>query len=253
MAANAGVATGVAAALVALAGCSDGSGRAPSSASASSGLVPTASATATASAAASPAVAARVAPRPARSATTAPSEATPRRVRPPRAAAASVSIPSIGVRALRVVAYQGRPDDAPGTRIQNRGLAASPRGDRGGVGPGQIGNFIVTAHRTSAGGPFRRLPALRHGAHILVKSDGVVYDYVVTGTMTISFRSARDLARQSAPVPGHPGKVATRAMVTLSTCATPEDRAQGNYWTDEFGNPEHRIDKVGVLVATRPA
>jgi sortase A len=40
-------------------------------------------------------------------------------------------------------------------------------------------------------------------------------------------------------------------MVTLSTCATPEDHADGNYWTDALGNPEHRIDKVGVLVAVR--
>jgi sortase A len=42
-------------------------------------------------------------------------------------------------------------------------------------------------------------------------------------------------------------------MITLSTCATPEDHAAGNYWKDQFGNPEHRIDKVGVLVGTRPA
>jgi sortase A len=164
-----------------------------------------------------------------------------------------VSIPSIGVQGLRVVPYTGKADDLPGTRIQDRGLAATPRGPEGGVGPGQVGNFIVTAHRTSAGGPFRRLPSVRNGEHILITSGGKVYDYAVTGTMTISFRSASSLARQSAPVPGHPGRKATRPMITLSTCATPEDRAQGNYWTDALGNPEHRIDKVGALVAVRPA
>jgi sortase A len=37
----------------------------------------------------------------------------------------------------------------------------------------------------------------------------------------------------------------------LSTCATPEDHAAGNFWFDRFGNPEHRIDKIGVLVETR--
>jgi hypothetical protein len=26
--------------------------------------------------------------------------------------------------------------------------------------------------------------------------------------------------------------------------------AQGNYWADEFKNPEHRIDKIGLLVRT---
>jgi sortase A len=42
-------------------------------------------------------------------------------------------------------------------------------------------------------------------------------------------------------------------MITLSTCATPEDVALGNRWRDSLGNLEHRIDKIGVLVATRPA
>jgi sortase A len=186
--------------------------------------------------------------------------ATPARTRPapaPRRVAAparfSLSIPAIGVGKLPVIPYTGEADDGPGTRIQNRGVAATPRGPRGGVGPGEVGNLIVTAHRTSAGGPFRRLPALRHGSHVLVTSRGQVYDYLVTGTMTISFRSARDRARQSAPVPGQLGRRATRPMITLSTCATPEDRAAGNLWTDEFGNLEHRIDKIGVLVAVRPA
>jgi hypothetical protein len=27
----------------------------------------------------------------------------------------------------------------------------------------------------------------------------------------------------------------------------PEDHAAGNFWADEFDNPEHRIDKIGAL------
>ena len=38
-------------------------------------------------------------------------------------------------------------------------------------------------------------------------------------------------------------------MITLSTFATAEDHARGNCWADDFGNPEHRIDKIGRLVA----
>jgi hypothetical protein len=38
-----------------------------------------------------------------------------------------------------------------------------------------------------------------------------------------------------------------------TTCATPEDHARGNYWSDRFHNPEHRIDKIGVLVDVRRA
>ena len=187
----------------------------------------------------------------------APTAATPPRrpdaAAPARPAVMRLRIPAIGLRSLRVVSYRGHADDLPGTRIQDRGRAASPSGTRGGVAPGEVGNLIITAHRTTAGGPFGRLPSLAHGEHVLVVSGGTVYDYEVTDTMRISFRSKRSLARQSAAVPGHPGRTPTRAMITLSTCATPEDHARGNYWSDALGNPEHRINKVGVLVTVRPA
>jgi sortase A len=164
-----------------------------------------------------------------------------------------LSLPRIGLRDVPVVRYRGTPDDGPGTAIQNRGPMASPRGPGGGAGPGEVGNFIVTGHRTSHRAPFAELPAVRPGDRVRVESAGVVHVYEVTRTRSTSFRSPASLARQSAPVPGRPGVRPTRAMITLSTCATPEDHARGNYWSDRFGNPEHRIDKVGVLVATRPA
>ena len=163
-----------------------------------------------------------------------------------------LTVPGLGLRAVPVVRYAGRPDDAAGTRIQDGGPTASPRGPRGGTGPGEVGNFIVTGHRTSHTAPFRDLPALRPGAEVLVRSGATVYVYRVTTTRWTSFRSPRSLAEQAAAVPGRPGTEPVRPMITLSTCATPEDHAAGNFWSDRFGNPEHRIDKVGVLVAERP-
>jgi sortase A len=41
-------------------------------------------------------------------------------------------------------------------------------------------------------------------------------------------------------------------MITVTTCLTPEDNAAGNIWRDAQNNPEHRIDKIGVLTATKP-
>ncbi|WP_309053821.1 class E sortase [Streptomyces sp.] len=170
-----------------------------------------------------------------------------------RPRAAELDIPSIGIRDLRVLPYEGTTDDPAGTRIQDRGVAASPHGSRGGVGPGDIGNYLVTAHRLSAGGPLRDLPALKTGDVVYVTAGGTVHEYRIVETRTTSFRSARSLAEQRAAVPGEPGEKPTRAMITLSTCATPEDDAAGNFWRDAQGNPEHRIDKIGVLSATRPA
>ncbi|WP_232542651.1 class E sortase [Streptomyces sp. QHH-9511] len=166
---------------------------------------------------------------------------------------AELAIPSIGLSDLRVVPYEGTTDDRAGTRIQDRGVAASPYGKRGGVGPGEIGNYLVTAHRLSAGGPLRDLPSVDVGDSVFVTAGDTVYVYKIVETRTTSFRSARSLAEQRAAVPGEPGEKPTRAMITLSTCATPEDDAAGNFWRDAQGNPEHRIDKIGVLSSTRPA
>ena len=196
--------------------------------------------------AAAPATTAPVTPAPAT-----PSSASPA---PPtksdtRTRTAQLAIPAIGLKDLRVVPYEGTTDDWPGTRIQNGGVGASPYGSEGGVGPGQVGNYLVTAHRLSAGGPLRELPSLDKGDSVVVTSGGTVYEYEITGTRETSFRSERSLAEQRAAVPGLPGRSPTQAMITISTCATPEDNAAGNFWRDDRGNPEHRIDKIGVLTS----
>lgn len=171
-----------------------------------------------------------------------PSDGDPRR--------ATLTIRKLGISDLVVVPYRGRTDDAPGTEIQNRGLAASPHGPAGGVGPGGIGNYQVTAHRLSSTQAFLDLPRLRRGDRVVVEAGERRYVYEITGTRRTSFRSPSSLRAQRAAVPGKPGVEPSRAMITLSTCATPEDHAAGNYWADEFDNPEHRIDKVGVLVSS---
>ncbi|MFY0406458.1 sortase domain-bontaining protein [Solicola sp. PLA-1-18] len=174
-----------------------------------------------------------------------PSDGAPARAR--------IRVRSAGVDDLVVVPYEGRTDDAVGTRIQDGGVAASPHGPEGGVGPGGIGNYQVTAHRLSSTKAFLDLPDTDVGDQVAVESGGTTYVYRITETRRTSFRSPASLAAQRAAVPGRPGVEPTRAMITLSTCATPEDHAEGNYWSDEFKNPEHRIDKIGVLVRTTPA
>jgi sortase A len=168
-----------------------------------------------------------------------------------RVQAATLSIPAIGVSGLSVVPYQGSPDDAPGTRIQDQGVAASPHGPGGGVGPGDVGNYIVTGHRVTAGGPLRALPSLPTGASVFVTAGGVTYEYTITSTRKTSFRSQASMNAQRAAVPGSPGAAPARAMITVTTCLTPEDHAAGNFWRDAQNNPEHRIDKIGVLTATK--
>ncbi|MFJ5260411.1 class E sortase [Streptomyces sp. NPDC088387] len=204
---------------------------------------PTASRSATAQAEAPPAAT------PSAPASTSEAPATPTPDVDPRTEPAALSIPDIGLRDLAIVPYEGTTDDWPGTRIQNEGDGASPYGDQGGVGPGETGNYLVTAHRLSAGGPLRDLPDLTNGDTVTVVLGDVRYTYRITATRETSFRSEQSLAEQRAAVPGDPGATPTKAMITLSTCATPEDNAAGNFWRDDRGNPEHRIDKIGTLVS----
>ncbi|WP_019874826.1 sortase domain-containing protein [Sporichthya polymorpha] len=163
---------------------------------------------------------------------------------------ARLTIPTLDIRDLPVEPYRGWTDDAPGTAIQDRGRAASPHGPRGGVGPGGIGNYQVTAHRTSSTRVFEFLPDLRRGDVVYVDVEDTRYVYEIRSTRRTSFRSEQSLAEQRAAVPGRPGAEPREAFLTLSTCATAEDRAAGNFWHDEFGNYEHRIDKIGLLVRT---
>lgn len=166
-----------------------------------------------------------------------------------KSATARLTIPSIGVKDLRVVPYEGTADDWPGTRIQDRGLAAAPYGAHRGAGPGQIGNYLVTGHRLTAGGPLRAVPSMKKGDKVLVTTGGTTYTYTITETRKTDFRSARSRDEQQAAVPGFPGRKPTKPMITISTCATLEDNAAGNFWRDDRNNPQHRIDKVGVLTS----
>ncbi|MEV8535537.1 class E sortase [Streptomyces sp. NPDC051211] len=241
--------------LVALVGCSTGAGAAsgdgkPAAASAASSAKTAITPRATPPAAPPSGVSTALTPTP--SIVVSPLPEHPPLTSDARNRPALLAIPGIGVNDLRVVPYEGTSDDWAGTRIQNKGVAASPYGDEGGVGPGEIGNYLVTAHRISAGGPLRDLPALNTGDPVFVTAGGMVHEYRITETRKTSFRSERSLAEQRAAVPGEPGKKPTQAMITVSTCATPEDNAAGNFWRDDRGNPEHRIDKVGVLVSSQP-
>ena len=95
---------------------------------------------------------------------------------------ATLDVPRIGLRDLPVVPYRGFTDDAPGTRIQDGGVAASPHGPRGGTGPGGVGNYQVTAHRLSSTQAFLRLPELRRGDRVHVEAGDRRWTYRIVAT-----------------------------------------------------------------------
>ncbi|GIH57786.1 class E sortase [Microbispora rosea subsp. aerata] len=97
--------------------------------------------------------------------------------------------------------------------------------------PGRLGNFVLSGHRTTYAAPFNRLDELRRGDDIVVDARDARYVYEVTRTQVVD---PDDLGVVE-PVPGHPGRRPTAALMTMTTCH-PEFSAT------------HRLVVHGVLV-----
>lgn len=101
--------------------------------------------------------------------------------------------------------------------------------------PGQIGNFVISGHRTTYAAPFNRIDALERGDEILVEARGARYTYRVTAQEIVAPTAVDVLA----PVPGSPGRPALQAVITLTTCHPEYSAAQ-------------RLIVHGILTSTQP-
>ncbi|HEX2313382.1 MAG TPA: class E sortase [Thermomonospora sp.] len=101
--------------------------------------------------------------------------------------------------------------------------------------PGQLGNFVVSGHRTTYSAPFNRIDKLDPGDRILVDTRRKQYVYKVTG-----HRIVRPSAVEvTAPVPFHPRRKPTQRLITLTTCHPKYSAAK-------------RLIVFGTLVEERP-
>ncbi|WP_157530071.1 class E sortase [Microtetraspora niveoalba] len=80
--------------------------------------------------------------------------------------------------------------------------------------PGEIGNFVVSGHRTTYLAPFNGIGELRQGDTIVVDTREARYTYRVIGKEVV-LPTRLDVIE---PVPGHPAERPTRALITLTTC-----------------------------------
>lgn len=86
----------------------------------------------------------------------------------------SISIPELGVDAplfegIRLTTLDNGPGHWPGTAM-----------------PGDVGNVVVAAHRTSHGGPFRNIDQLVAGDVVIFTTDAGEIEYTVTGTEIVN-------------------------------------------------------------------
>lgn len=98
--------------------------------------------------------------------------------------------------------------------VDPRHLRQGPGHYPGTAMPGEVGNFVVSGHRTTYAAPFNRLGELRRGDEIVVDARAGRYTYRVSSTEVVDPTYVDVIA----PVPGHPGRRPSKAMITLTTC-----------------------------------
>jgi sortase A len=101
--------------------------------------------------------------------------------------------------------------------------------------PGQVGNFVVSGHRTTYLAPFNKLGELRDGDKILIDTRASQYVYKITTTKVVQ----PDDVSVAAPVPEHPKANPTKRLITLTTCNPKYSAAQ-------------RLIVYGQLISTAP-
>jgi sortase A len=105
--------------------------------------------------------------------------------------------PPVVVEGVRVADLKTGPGHMPGTAL-----------------PGELGNLVVSGHRTTYGAPFSRLDELEVGDPVVVETRDAWFTYTVTGARVVS-PSAVEVAW---PVPGQAGATPTRRLMTMTTC-----------------------------------
>lgn len=88
--------------------------------------------------------------------------------------------------------------------------------------PGQVGNFVVSGHRTTYLAPFNRLGELHTGDTILIDTRASQFVYKITGKKVVRPSDVN----VAAPVPEHPRATPTKRLITLTTCNPKYSAAQ---------------------------
>jgi sortase A len=80
--------------------------------------------------------------------------------------------------------------------------------------PGELGNVVISGHRTTYGAPFKRFGELRPGDEVVLETRDRWFTYEVRRSDIV----APTAVEVTLPVPGRPGAEPTEALLTLTTC-----------------------------------
>ena len=80
--------------------------------------------------------------------------------------------------------------------------------------PGQLGNMVISGHRTTYGAPFNRLDELHVGDPIVIETRTAWFTYTVQRLYVVKPTAVG----VTYPVPDHPGALPSQRLLTLTTC-----------------------------------
>ncbi|MCU1691275.1 MAG: hypothetical protein JWM64_366 [Frankiales bacterium] len=80
--------------------------------------------------------------------------------------------------------------------------------------PGEVGNVVVSGHRTTYGAPFEQLDTVRPGDAVVLETRDRWFTYRATGTLIVEPTAIE----VTYPVPGRPGVRPRERLLTLTTC-----------------------------------
>ncbi|MFT4298749.1 MAG: sortase [Aeromicrobium sp.] len=89
-----------------------------------------------------------------------------------------------------------------------------------GVGPGEIGNFVIAGHRSGRGAVFKRLPELKAGDLIEIETRTQLFTYKLRidgDEIRLNYEQGWPLF--PVPDPNARGKTPTEPLLTMITCA----------------------------------
>lgn len=93
-------------------------------------------------------------------------------------------------------------------------LKAGPGHIPGTALPGEVGNVVLSGHRTTYGAPFERFGDLEPGGLVVLETRDRWLTYTITGSQIV----APTAIEVTYPVPGDKGAVPTEQLLTLTTC-----------------------------------
>ncbi|MEW2356060.1 class E sortase [Spirillospora sp. NPDC029432] len=98
--------------------------------------------------------------------------------------------------------------------VTQKHLRKGPGHYPGSAMPGEVGNFVVSGHRTTYSAPFNRVGELRKGDEILIDTRERQFVYRVTGRKVVEPTAVE----VTAPVPMRPKAKPDEPLITLTTC-----------------------------------